>query len=263
MQLAWLTDIHLNFCPGRVQELLDQIDAADPDTVLIGGDIGEAPDVIDYLKQFATLARPIYFVLGNHDFYRGSIRQVRAAVEDLCRRVENLNYLPSAGVVELTSGAALIGHGRWGDARVGDFDNSTVALNDYRLIEELSFIDQQTRKARLNALGDEAADHVRRVLPEALEQYSRVWFLTHVPPWREACWHEGRHSDDNWTPHFACGAVGEVLTEIMAERPARRLTVLCGHTHGAGQTQVLPNLLAITGGADYGRPVVQRVFEVG
>jgi len=30
MQLAWLTDIHLNFCPGRVQELLDRIDAADP-----------------------------------------------------------------------------------------------------------------------------------------------------------------------------------------------------------------------------------------
>ena len=140
MQLAWLTDLHLNFCPDRVQELLDHIDAAEPDVVLIGGDIGEAPDVTGYLKQFATLARPVYFVLGNHDFYHGSIRQVRAAVEELCRRVENLHYLPSAGVVELTSDTALIGHGGWGDARVGDFDGSTVALNDYVLIEELSFI---------------------------------------------------------------------------------------------------------------------------
>ena len=70
--------------------------------MLIGGDTAEAPDVIGYLEQFASLDRAIYFVLGNHDFYRGSIRQVRAAVEDLCRRVENLNYLSSAGVVELT-----------------------------------------------------------------------------------------------------------------------------------------------------------------
>ena len=64
MRLTWLTDIHLNFCPGRAQELLDRIDGADPDAVLIGGDIGEAPDVTGYLKQFATLAKPIYFVLG-------------------------------------------------------------------------------------------------------------------------------------------------------------------------------------------------------
>ena len=83
MRFAWLTDIHLNFCPGRVQELLDRVDATEPDAVLIGGDIAEAPDVTGYLQRFATLNRPVYFVLGNHDFYRGSIRQVRAAVDDL------------------------------------------------------------------------------------------------------------------------------------------------------------------------------------
>jgi len=46
------------------------------------------------------------------------------------------------------------------------------------------------------------------------------------------------------------------------EQIDHQLTVVCGHTHGAGETQVLPNLLAITGGAEYGRPKVQRVFEV-
>ena len=263
MRFAWLTDIHLNHAPDRVQELLDSIDATEADAVLLGGDIAETPEAIGWLERFAVeLDRPIYFVLGNHDFYHGSIPQLRGAISDLSLRVENLHYLPSAGVVELMSDAALIGHDGWGDARVGDFDNSTVALNDYRLIEELSGIDQQTRKARLHALGDEAADHVRRVLPAALERYPHVWFLTHVPPWREACWHEGRHSDDNWTPHFACGAVGDALTKIMAEHPDRQLTVLCGHTHGAGETQVLPNLLAITGAATYGQPNVQTVFEV-
>ena len=264
MRFAWLTDLHLNFCNSeQVQELLDGIDATEADAVLIGGDIGEAPDVIGYLKRFASLGRPVFFVLGNHDFYHGSIRQVRADVDDLCQDAENLYCLSTGGVIELTPDTALIGHDGWGDARVGDFDNSTVELNDYRLIKELSGIDKQTRKEVLRSLGDHAASYVRRALPEALERYQHVWFLTHVPPWREACWHEGRHSDDNWTPHFACGAGGEALREIMAEHPDRQLTVLCGHTHGKGETQVLSNLLAITGGAEYGRPKVQRVFEVG
>ena len=102
MRIAWLTDMHFNFCPDRVQELLDSIDSTEPDAVLIGGDIGEAPDVIGYLERFTSLGCPIFFVLGNHDYYRGSIRQVRADVDDLCQDAENLYYLTTGGVVELT-----------------------------------------------------------------------------------------------------------------------------------------------------------------
>jgi hypothetical protein len=42
----------------------------------------------------------------------------------------------------------------------------------------------------------------------------------------------------------------------------RKMTVLCGHTHGSGEAQVLPNLRVLTGGAVYGKPGVQRVLEV-
>jgi predicted MPP superfamily phosphohydrolase len=42
----------------------------------------------------------------------------------------------------------------------------------------------------------------------------------------------------------------------------RKVTVLCGHTHGAGFAQVLPNLEVWTGGVQYGAPALQRVFEV-
>ncbi len=41
-----------------------------------------------------------------------------------------------------------------------------------------------------------------------------------------------------------------------------QMTVLCGHTHGSGDAQILPNLRVLTGGAVYGRPGVQRVIEV-
>ena len=42
-----------------------------PDVILLGGDVGEAPTVGNYLKEFATLIPcQVYFVLGNHGFYK-------------------------------------------------------------------------------------------------------------------------------------------------------------------------------------------------
>ncbi len=263
-RLAWLTDLHLNFVTlGHVDRLCRAVRESGADAVLLGGDIGEAPDVVEQLEGLdARLGLPVYFVLGNHDFYRGSIARVRAGVEALCARSPRLHWLPGSGVVALTPETALVGHDGWADGRFGDYERSEVLLNDYRLIEELAGLDTRDRLRRLNALGDEAADHFRAVLPEALDRFRRVIALTHVPPFREACWHRGQVSDDAWLPHFACKAVGEALVEAMAAHPDREMTVLCGHTHSPGEAQVLPNLRVLTGGAEYGRPEVQRVLCV-
>ncbi len=99
------------------------------------------------------------------------------------------------------------------------------------------------------------------MLSEALEQFRDAVLLTHVPPMREACWYDGRLSDDQWAPHFTCAVMGETILHVMAARPEHRLIVLCGHTHGQGETQPLPNVQVITGGADYGHPTIQRVLE--
>jgi hypothetical protein len=88
-----------------------------------------------------------------------------------------------------------------------------------------------------------------------------VILATHIPPFKEATWNEGQLSDADFLPFFACKAVGDVLVEIMHIYPHRQLTVLCGHTHGRGQAQILDNLLVLTGGAEYGKPEVQQVFE--
>ena len=48
----------------------------------------------------------------------------------------------------------------------------------------------------------------------------------------------------------------------MAAHPECEMTVLCGHTHSPGEAQILPNLRVLTGGAEYGRPALQRVLTV-
>jgi hypothetical protein len=138
-------------------------------------------------------------------------------------------------------------------------------LEDYVLIDDLAGLDKSARLDKLHQLGDAAAAHLRAALPDALARYEQVYVVLHPPPFRESCWHEGRFAppDDPYLPHFTCKAAGDVLYDCAQQHPARRLMVLCGHTHGAGQAQPLPNLHVLTGGAEYGRPAVQQVFEIG
>jgi len=262
-RVAWLTDIHLNFL-GTVQvnRFANAVRAVEPDIVLISGDIGEARTVAWYLKTLEQkLQRPIYFVLGNHDFYMGSVEDVRAAAQNLSNDSEWLVWLPAAGIVEIAPDTALVGHDSWADGRYGNYERSQMMLNDFALIHDLVGLNRVERLRKLNALGDEAASYFRQVVPTAFETYSHLILLTHVPPFRESCWHNGAISDDDGLPFFSCKAVGDVLLEIMQVYPHRQLTVLCGHTHGGGQAQILDNLLVLTGGAEYGKPEIQQVFE--
>ena len=264
-KLAWLTDLHLEFVrdKGTLEALGASVRAAEPEVVLAGGDTGTAGSFSDQLRWLhEAVGVPVYFVLGNHDCYGGSIEGSRRVAARVSSESEQLHWLGGMGVVPMTERTALIGHDGWADGCLGSGDMSPVMLSDYMQIEELSGIGREERFRRLAALGDEAAAHFRRWLPEALAKHERVILLTHVPPFREACWHEGRTSDDDYLPHFASRAAGEVLREIMASHPDKYLTVLCGHTHSGGVCQPLPNLVVKTGSARYGEPRLQEVLVV-
>jgi 3',5'-cyclic-AMP phosphodiesterase len=274
-RVAWITDPHFNFVTAeRFDRFVSEINRSGAERVLIGGDIGEADSFADFLRTLAArLHCPIDFVLGNHDYYRGSIPRVRETARQLSREIEPLNWLPDAGVIAISETTSLVGHGGWGDGRIGNFLSSRVILNDYLLIDELrdahrcehpapETILVPALQSRLAALGDEAAASLRRPLEEALRHSERVLVLTHVPPYREACWHEGNLSDENWSPHFTCWAVGALLSEVMTQHPDQTMTVLCGHTHGAGRARIMDNLEVITGGAVYREPEIQRVWEI-
>ena len=240
-RIVWLTDIHLNFLQREdVETFLERVAAAEGDGVLISGDVSEAHDVVAYLEQIdEALACPVYFVLGNHDFYFGSIATVRREVGELCRARGRLCYLTAGEVFELAPGIGLIGHDGWADARIGDYERSLVMMNDYKLIEELGRRQQARPLAATQGAGRRSGrTHPPRVAASAgTIQYDQVYLLTHVPPLREACWHEGQISDDEWAPHFTCRALGEAILDIMRGRDDKQLIVLCGHTHGEGETR--------------------------
>ena len=257
MKLAWATDIHLNFLESsQVIEFGRTVKALEGDIFVVTGDIAEAPTLVPLLAQLAEHSGcPSYFVLGNHDFYRGAIDPVRRAVRLLAPSIGS--WLPASGPVTLAEGVILVGVDGWGDAREGDPVRSPVQLNDFHYIDDLRTSVHLDRIDRLRALGDEEALEARRVLDAALgADPHHIVFATHVPPFREACLYEGRPSDDDWAPYFICRAVGDVLIDYAEAHPDCRFTVLCGHTHCLAEVQLRPNLEVRTGAAEYGRPEV-------
>ena len=263
-RFVWLTDIHLEMVDDeRFQQLIDEINNESPQMLLLGGDTAVSGSISKWLMRIATTIKvPTYFVLGNHDYYYGSIEKVRLQIEGLCDFSPLLHWLPKCGPVTLSESCALIGHGGCGDGRYGDYDGSTVRLNDYMMIEELSSISKQERLSRLNILGDQAAQSMRQQLHDALDQADHVYALMHVPPFQQAALHEGQPSDDNHAPHFACKAVGDMFIKIMADAPGKHLTVLCGHTHGGGEVKITDNINTITAGATYREPAIARVLKL-
>ncbi len=263
MKLAWLTDIHLDFLDRLQQkDFAERLANSGADAFLIGGDISKASSVEQHLAGWeALLSRPIFFVLGNHDFYGGSITTVRAAMQKISSLSSWLRWLPAVGVVPLTATTALIGHDCWGDARLGNFETTPIELNDFLLIKELSGLGMPERNRKLRELGDQAATHLGDVLPAALARFRRVIVLSHVPPFSDACWHQGRISDADWLPYFTCAAAGKVLLDQASKHPDCELFVFCGHTHGRGEVRLLPNLYVRTGGADYGRSRIEAIID--
>lgn len=264
MRLGWLSDIHLNFlADASAEAFVRDLAGLQADAWLVTGDIGEAGSVARYLQMFAArLPSPTYVALGNHDFYGGSLAAVRREVARLAGRSDRLVWLGGAGPQAVGGGVVIVGDDGWADARFGDALTTPVLLNDFLRIAELKGLARPDLVRTLNRLGDEAAARLAGKLDEASRLARRVVVLTHVPPFREAAWHEGRPCDDDWAPWFACRAMGEAILDCGRRHPRVGYLVLCGHTHGAGLHAPLPNVAVHTAGAAYGDPRVQRIFTV-
>ena len=264
MRLTWSSDIHLNHASmGACDDWIEQVKRSASDGLILTGDISEADDVAFQLARIAeSFNRPIYFVLGNHDFYGASIAYTRRRVTACATQVEPLCYLTEQDPIELEPGSFLTGEDGWGDAREGDFAGSPVRLADFLKIKDFRRVDPISWPRLMQEQGDESAERLGGKLDGVSGTAKQIVVATHVPPFRESCWYEGRTADDFWAPFFVCAQVGKVLRRFALRHPRIEITVLCGHTHHGGVAQIGDNLKVLTASADYGRPAIERVLEL-
>lgn len=266
--LLWATDIHLDHvrAPNAAASFGREIAAAHPDAsgLLVTGDIGESDCIVALLEDLASgFDRPVYFVLGNHDYYRGSFADVDAKVRLAALEAPHLFWLSTANVHQ--GKWALVGSEGWYDARYGN-EKSPLQLTDFRAIEDLfdALDDGHARflsciRARADSLAKELE---ARLLEAVATDVSAIVVATHVPPFVEACFYEGKTADRTWAPFFTSRATGAVLESVAARHPHVQFTVLCGHTHGQGTCRMTDNLVVYTGHAAYGYPTVCGIVHI-
>jgi predicted MPP superfamily phosphohydrolase len=266
--LLHLTDIHLNFVHNeRFLAFCRSVNETKADYVVITGDISEAPSIVQHMKDLEyNIHIPIFFVLGNHDYYHGSINEVRVDMDMRHHFKGNVEenaayWLPACEFISLSEKTAIVGHDGWYDGGYADWFTSQVQMTDYRIINEFQSYYHNEHYDIIRGLAGEAANHIRKVLPLALEKHDHVFVATHVPPYRENAVYMGKISDDDWMPHFSSKLMGDAIVDVMKKYPNKEATVLCGHSHGSAVYKPINNVLCVTGFAQYKYPGISGTFQ--
>jgi 3',5'-cyclic-AMP phosphodiesterase len=286
---AFLTDIHLDcLTPEKLEIFLTSLadSTKDVDGFLLSGDISTAPLLEKHLRLLLEACnKSIFFCLGNHDFWYGSIKTLQKKMTALSRKSSldwpALYYVNAYQYLPLTPETAVVGHDGWYDGLYGDWKGSRFLMNDWFNIQEFNELTAGSRifcnslgprvdfdgKSRIvqysQKLANEASVHVAKNIRRAVEDgYKNIIVLTHVPPWREAHIHEGKIGDEWAQPWFTSKLMGQSIEARSEKYPDVTFTVLCGHTHGRVDVTISDNITCRVGGADYIEPRVQFTLEV-
>jgi len=268
MKLVWLTDIHLNFLDENARATFYQtITSSNDDAVLITGDIAEAPSLLFLLKEMQTaVKKPIYFVLGNHDYYRSHVDKIHNDMITLTQANFSLYWLPASGAQMLQPDIYLVGQDGWADGRLGDYYNSTVEMTDGYVIADLlpaKMLGKQALLEKMQALADHDALGLKRDLDNALQKNAKkIIVATHIPPFKENCLHQGHMSVDTFIPFLSSKATGDVLLQAAQSAPHVEFLMLCGHVHSDSIYQPLPNLTVRSGKAEYYHPKINDIINL-
>jgi predicted phosphohydrolase len=266
-RLAWVTDPHLDHAQvAALTRHVKQLRDKSPDAVLVTGDFATAPRLPKWLRAYHRFAeRPVYFILGNHDFWGGSIGETRARVREEVAREPGITWLTESGPVRLGR-TVLVGHDGWYDARTGDWESRRVRMQDWELVEDLREAgSHEDLVGRIRALADEAAAALLPKVEDAAQAGTSVLIATHVPPWPlpPPRAHPIDPAGDAIAPWYVARQLGHSLERIAERHPRVAFRVVAGHTHVRRRAIVVrDNLRCDVGHARYGAPAIEDILEL-
>ncbi|MBN1883026.1 MAG: metallophosphoesterase [Deltaproteobacteria bacterium] len=120
LTVAYISDVHIGYEVGErhLADIVEKVNGADPDLILIGGDLLEEPPVLieDMLDTLSLLNAPygVYATAGNHEFYTGLSAgrdfMNRAGIRLLIDEVKTIEGLLNvAGLVDPSGNRAGLG----------------------------------------------------------------------------------------------------------------------------------------------------------
>lgn len=260
----WLTDTHFNFLDqATLVGFFLGLEAKKVNGLFLTGDISTGPDVVKHLMWLDKVVKtPIYFVLGNHDYYRSTFAQTEQAMTGLMQSNDNLHYLTACEPISLSQDVALIGHDGWYDAGWRDPMTTAIFVWDWYFIKDFrSLFGTEERMALVKGRAKEAAEFIADKLKKALKNHSTVYMLTHFPPWPEESDKFYGLLEKFWMPYNSSKMMADCVSDIMDKHPDKKLVILAGHTHIKRNIQISHNIELRVGDAEFGKPQVQDIIS--
>jgi predicted phosphohydrolase len=262
MNYAWLTDPHFNFLEeSKVIDFLLKLSKLNIDGLFITGDISTGPEIYRHLQLVEKLLqKPVYFILGNHDYYRSSFDKIDRLMEKIKKETSNLHYMTHSEPIKLAPGVGLIGQDGWYDSYWREPLTSLVFVWDWFFITDFRIC--FSNKERLELSRERAFENALQAeisLKKALKSYDTVYFLTHFPPWPDFdrwC----QLFEKFWMPYNYSKIMASTLQDVMAQHPTKKLIVLAGHSHDRKVKQIAPNIILKTAEAGHGKCQLGEIF---
>ncbi|GGI89055.1 metallophosphoesterase family protein [Legionella impletisoli] len=241
MRTLWLTDLHVNrLDEEHYTDLFNRIQASEADGIWITGDIGDPPLNWIFLEDlFCKFTKPIYFVLGNHDYYGLKVDEARQKARNLSYAYPNAHYLTSeAGFV--FKEYFITGIGCWGNTGNIPLRENTW---DSDAIYDLLRLNLEQLKTKVNQLGEQDASILLQKCAAGITKTIKTLVIfTHVPP-IEAM--QGRNPvralEENRTVYYSF-ALSNALKQLLETYPEIDIRVYSGHLHQAQAYQITDRL---------------------
>lgn len=261
MKYAWLTDIHLDHLGfNKLINFFESI--VDVDGVFISGDISIGKHLVDHLKTLSKYTQvPIYFVLGNHDYYESDFFSVKKSVYELD---DNLIYLTDQNEpIQLSHDTCLIGDDGWYDAKWSKPLTNLVFIADFLRIKDFRNLKSNNERFNLvEKISYESARNVREKLLKALKKYKTVYFVTHFPPWPEEIPSIFNIGNRFWDPYCSSTIMSDMILQVMTKYKDNKLIILCGHNHSEYKISISHNILMKIGGARIRNPKINEIITI-
>ena len=233
MKIATFSDLHLDGLARREKtevhdlrvRLAKAINDEEFDMLVIGGDLSNdcrvSSEVVRELRK--DLARPVYYVPGNHDLYNVHNGWTTDEIVRFLKEDENCLF---GRRLDLADGSSVIGHIGWYDYSYAPQDEFTLEQ-----FESKSHVGRKWRDVDFIDWGVSDIELTKRFHEEIADLYvkenaDRTMLVTHMI--NHPNYSVSTPSGSTW-PFFNAFLGSRELFEFLAKNPVR--TAVCGHVH--------------------------------
>ncbi|WP_165475086.1 metallophosphoesterase family protein [Legionella yabuuchiae] len=241
MRTLWLTDLHVNrLDKEQYIHLLERIQASEAEAVWITGDIGDPPLNWRFLEDlFCKFTKPVYFVLGNHDYYHLQVDEARQKARNLSHAYPNAYYLTYESGFTLKDNF-IVGIGCWSNTGSIPLRENTW---DSDSIKDLMRLNLDDLNSKLNQLAEQdAAFLLQKCAAGIKKSIKTIIIFTHIPPMEAMHGHYPvRTLEENRTIYYSF-ALSDALKQLLDTYPEINLRVYSGHLHQVQEYQITDRL---------------------